>query len=179
MPDISALLNGATAFANSFIPLLLTGIAVVAGLVLIYKAIRGIYEKGSERSSGGPGQVGFGGLAFQLLIGGMCLRLGASMEDVSQLLFGTGIQDVSGVLAYAPLAAQAGIWRQVLEVCLLWVVMLGWAGAFRGLLLWNLAASGGASGGSSGDHFWRGTWHLIGGAAAVNMTGMIQSFLGN
>ncbi len=177
--DISALLAGSKAFAENLIPFLVGAAAVVAGLVVIFSAIRNVYQKGaSGRASASGNEIGYGGIALKLLVGGMLLRFAATLQDTSRLLFGTGIQSYEGVLAYAPLPAQAGMWRQVFEVVLLWVVMIGWIGAFRGLMLWNSAANGGGSGGSSGDLFWRGLWHLIGGAAAVNITGVISSFLG-
>ncbi len=178
--DISALLDGATAFAERLIPLVVGALAVLVGLVVIFSAIRNIFQKGADgRAMAGGTEVGYGGIALKLLVGGMLLRFSSTIEDTSNLLFGVGIQSYQGVLAYAPLPAQSGMWRQVFEVCLLWVVMIGWVGAFRGMLLWNGAANGGGSGGSSGDLFWRGLWHLIGGAAAVNMSGMIASFVGS
>lgn len=178
MPDISSTLKGFEGLANNFIPFLLTALSVTVGLFLVYSALKRVYAKADSRQGAmQSGNDGWGLIAGQLLIGGLLLRLGASMQDVSVLLFGSEIQDVRGVFAYAPLPAQAGLWRQVLEVCLLWVVMLGWAGAFRGLLLWNQGVAGGNSG-QGGDYYWRGTWHLLGGAAAVNLSGMLQSFFG-
>jgi hypothetical protein len=175
MPNVQSLLAGARAFAESFIPFLLTAFAVVAGLWIIYSAIRQIYKKGSERMSGGR-DVEWSGIAIKLLVGGLMLRLSGTVTDISIMLTGAGVQDVRGVLAYAPVTESAGLWGGVFEVCLLWVVMLGWAGAARGLFLWNKAADGGGAS-DGGDYFWRGFWHLIGGAAAVNLSGMIKAFL--
>lgn len=176
--NFDAVLNGARAFAESFIPVFLSAIAVLAGLVIIYSAIAALFRKGADGRSGAQ-EPGYGAIAVRLLVGGMLLRFAATVEDISILLTGAGIQDYRGVLAYSPLpAAGAGAWMQVFEVCLLWLVMIGWAGAFKGLLLWNKASNGGGSGGSAGDLFWQGTWHLIGGALAVNMAGAIKSFIG-
>jgi len=176
--NIQALLDGATNFAQAFIPFLVTAVAVIVGMFLIYSSILAIAVKGNTgRSMGGAQEVGWGSIALRLLIGGAMLRFGLTMQDLSMMLTGTNVQDYRGVLAYAPLPAQAGMWIQVLEVCLLWVVMIGWAAAFRGLLLWSKATNGGGGGGSAGDLFWQGTWHLIGGALAVNLTGAIQAFL--
>lgn len=174
--DISTTLAGFRGLAENLVPLLLTAVCVVAGLLLIFMGIRKVYRMGQ---GGGyqQQQVSWGAVAGQLLVGGMLLRLGATMEDVSQLLFGTGVQDIRGVMAYAPLPSEATFWKQVIEVCLLWVVMLGWVGAFQGLLLWNKGVSGGDSG-QGGDYYWRGFWHILGGAAAVNLTGALQSFFG-
>lgn len=176
MPDIGSVLAGSRALAEGFVPLLLTAICVLVGMVLIYMAIVRVYAM-SRPGSFNQREASWGAIAGQLLVGGLLLRLGATMQDFSQLLFGTDIQDIRGVMAYAPLPAQAGFWKQVLEVCLLWVVMLGWCGAFRGLLLWNKAVAGGDSS-NGGDYYWRGVWHIVGGAAAVNLTGLLQSFFG-
>lgn len=177
--NFDAVLNGAKAFADALIPLLATGFAVVAGLVIIYTAIAALFRKGAEGRSAGSQDPGYGSIAFRLLIGGAFLRFAATVEDISILLTGSGVQDYRGVLAYSPLpSAGAGAWMQVFEVCLLWLVMIGWAGAFKGLLLWNKASNGGGGGGGAGDLFWQGTWHLIGGALAVNIAGAIKSFIG-
>lgn len=178
--NFDAVLNGAKAFAEGFIPLLVTALAVVAGLVIIYTAIAALFRKGADRRSmQGANESGYGSIAFRLLIGGAFLRFGATVEDISLLITGEAVQDYRGVLAYSPLpSAGAGAWMQVFEVCLLWLVMIGWAGAFKGLLLWNKASNGGGGGGGAGDLFWQGTWHLIGGALAVNMAGAIKSFIG-
>jgi hypothetical protein len=175
--NADSILAGARAFAEAFIPFLLTALSVVAGFFVIYSAIAAIFRKGGDGRSSSP-DVGWGSIAVRLLVGGLLLRFGATVEDLSVLITGETVQDYRGVLAYSPIPASAGPWIQVFEVCLLWVVMLGWAGAFRGLLLFNKATNGGGGGGSAGDLFWQGTWHLIGGALAVNMAGAINSFIG-
>lgn len=174
--DLSSLLAASRAFVQNAVPLIVQGIAMFVGLALIYMALQRIY-RGQQPGTSEERSFTWGGVAAQLLIGGLVLRLGPTMSDMSQLLFGSDVQDIRGVMAYAPLPAQAGMWRQVLEVCLLWVVLLGWAGFFRGLLLWNKGVSG-ADSGNGGDYFWRGTWHLVGGAVAVNLTGAMQAFFG-
>jgi len=176
--DFEALLAGSRAFAENAINLLLPPLAVLIGLWVIYSAIRKLAEKGNPRQSMGGRDATWGGIGMQLLIGGLLLRFGATVEDISLLITGAEIQGYQGVMAYAPMPQGGGAWQQVIEVCLLWVVMIGWAGAFRGLMLWNKAADGGGGGGNGGDLFWQGTWHLIGGALAVNMTGAIRAFFG-
>lgn len=177
MPNVQALLTASRAFAESFIPFLVQSVAVLGGLYIIFSAVRAMFKKGSERMGGGR-DVEWSGIAIKLLVGGMLLRLSSTVTDVSYMLTGAGVQDVRGVLAYAPVAQSAGMWAGVFEVCLLWVVMLGWAGAARGLFLWNKAADGGGGASDGGDLFWRGFWHLVGGAAAVNLAGMIKAFIG-
>lgn len=175
--NFADVLQGAQAFANGFIPFLVTGLSVVAGLVVIYTSLSALFLKGGARSTGQ--EPSYGAIGFRLLIGGALLRFAATIEDISMMLTGAGVQDHRNVLAYSPLpSAGASAWMQVFEVCLLWLVMIGWAGAFKGLLLWNKSTSGGGSGGSSGDLLWQGFWHLLGGALAVNVAGAIKSFLG-
>jgi len=176
--NFETVLAGTKSFATSFIPFLLTAASVIAGLWLIFAAISALFKKSSD-SRGASQEMSYGGIAGRFLVGGLMLRFGATVEDLSVLITGAGIQDIGGVMAYAPMPQGAGPWQQVIEVCLLWVVMLGWAGAFRGLLLWNKAASGGGSGGSAGDLMWQGLWHLVGGALCVNMSGAIQAFVGS
>ena len=49
------------------------------------------------------------------------------------------------------------------------------AGVYRGILLWQSAASGSAPrAGAGGDPFWRGLWHIVFGSIAVAMGGWIQ-----
>lgn len=176
--NFDAFLKGSEAFANAVIPLLVTAVSVVAGLYFVYSALVSVFRKGAEGRQMSGQEPGWGGIAFRLLLGGALLRFGATVEDLSVLITGAGIQDYRGVLAYSPLPASAGPWKAVFEVCVLWIVMIGWVGAFKGLLLWGKASSGGGSGGGSGDLFWQGTWHLIGGALAVNLAGAIKSFIG-
>jgi hypothetical protein len=175
VPDISTTLAGFRSLAEGFVPLLLTGISLFLGLLFVFLALKKVWVMGEHRHGGA--QASWGAVAGQLLVGGMLLRMAASMQDVSQLLFGTGVQDIRGVMAYAPMAAQAGFWSTVMEVCLLWVVMLGWCGFLKGMLLANRAVTGGDHG-NTGDYYWQSFWHVIGGAAAVNLTGALQAFFG-
>lgn len=174
-------LVGVKAFASSFIPVIAGYASVLAGFVIIGSAISNFTKLGDGNYRGTESGVTWGSVGLRLLIGGMLLQLSTSMQGVSEMLFGLPIQDYRGVLAYANArsAGGPGPWAQVMEVALLWVVLLGWVAAFRGFLQWNTAASGGGgSGGSAGDYFWKGLWHIIGGGVAINLSGAISSFLG-
>ncbi len=170
------ILEASQAFARNFIPFLVTALSVMAGIYMIYSAVTEVYRK-TDRAAASQ-TAGWGSIGLRLLVGGMCLRFGSTMQEISVLLTGEEIQDYRGVLAYAPLPPEASAWSLVFETCLLWVVMIGWAGAFRGLLLWNKATNGGGSS-SGSDLFWQGTWHVLGGAAAINLTGMIKAYMGS
>lgn len=69
-----------------------------------------------------------------------------------------------------PAGAGGSFWTLLMNTCLVWVATIGCIGMFRGFLLWNKAGAGdSAMGQSSGDYFWRGLWHIIGGAIAINI----------
>lgn len=173
--DLQTFLNASLAMAKNFVPLVSGALGMLAGIYLVGKSAWSIVKMG-ERQSQGENNWGTAGL--QLLIGALLLQFGSTMQSVSQLLFGQGIQDYRGAMAYMPMpSGSAGFWRQVLEVCLIWVLMLGWIAAFRGFMQWSAAANG-AGGRNDGDFFWKGVWHIVGGAAAINLTGVIQAFLG-
>jgi hypothetical protein len=164
--------EGLRQFAAAMIPVIFTGASVLAGMIIIASSIRKMTRLGDQ--GGGADQPTWGGVGFGLLIGALLLQFSSTMNDVSDLLFGTKIQDVRGVLAYVDTAGgKIGPWKVVLEAVLMWVVFLGWISAFRGFLKWNQAANGQSQG---SDPFWAGLWHIIGGAAAINLGGIVNSF---
>lgn len=166
--------------AKVIVPFVVGALSVLLGLVLMYSAVRAMFRMGDRQGSSdaGAGPLTWGRVAGQLAIGAMLLRYAATMGDMSMLLFGEPIQSSASVLAYFPAVQGMGKWAEVLNVALLWVVTLGWIFGLRGLLLWNKAVAGGGSAGQNGDLMWGGTWHLIGGAAMVNLAGALKTFFG-
>lgn len=173
--DLETILSASRALAQNLTPLIVMSFSVVVGLWIIFSAITGLVDMASPRTASQA--PGFGGVAGKLLVGGLFLRMSGTVFDFSVLLFGAGVQDIRGVMAYAPLPQDAGFWKEVFEVCLLWVVLLGWVGIFKGFLLWNKAASGNSSG-QGGDFLMQGAWHVIGGVAAVSLTSALGAFFG-
>lgn len=164
--------------AKVLVPFLVGALAVMLGLWLMFSAVRAMYEMHNTRPDQGMGTLTWGRIAGQCVIGAMLMRYAATMQDLSMLMFGEPIQDSSAVMAYFPAAQGMGKWSGALQVALLWVVTMGWIFGIRGLLQWNKAISGGGSAGSNSDLMWAGTWHLVGGAAMVNLSAYIKSFLG-
>lgn len=166
--------NGLRQFAAAMMPVVFSGAAVLAGLIIIASGILKMARLGDDQRSNSGGEASWGSVGFNLLVGALLLQFSSTMNDVSDLLFGTPIQDVRGVLAYVDsTGGRIGPWRTVLEAVLMWVVFLGWISAFRGFLKWNQAANGQSQG---GDPFWQGLWHIIGGAAAINLGGIVNTF---
>lgn len=161
--------------AANFVPFISGALPMVVGLFMVYSGVRTLSLADDPRinhGEGGPWKKA----GLKVLVGALLLRFSSTMQEVSETLFGSRIQDPRGVLAYMNLPQSGGAWRMVLEVCLLWLVLIGWAAAFRGFLRWYASANGTAAGGE--DPFWSGLWHIIGGAACINGTGAIQAFLG-
>jgi hypothetical protein len=175
--DIQTFLQASQAFARNFVPVISGSLAALIGLYLVGSSVVTLIRMGDPQRSGADAT--WVGVGVKLLIGAMLLQFTATMQNVSQLIFGVSIQDYHGALAYAPIPQGSGgqLARQVFEICLVWFAMLGWIAALRGLFLWSTAANGN-SGGQGGDAFWKGVWHIVGAACAINVTGFIQSFLG-
>jgi hypothetical protein len=176
--DGATVLSGLGAFAKNIVPFIIGSLAVLAGLWLMFDAARAMYRMNERGAQSNGGTLTWGRVAGQALIGAMLLRYARTMQDISELLFGSPIQDASAVMAYFPAAQGLGKWAETMNVALLWVVALGWIFGLRGLLQWNKAVSGGGSGGQGGDLMWAGFWHLIGGAAMVNLAGAFKAFFG-
>lgn len=169
-------LAGFQAMAGNFIPLISGSAAKLYGLWLVAGAVIKMIKMGDTQSGERVTWFQVGGM---MMIGAFMLQFSSTMQDVSSLLFGSRIQDYHGALAYMPMPEQSSsYYKKVLEVCLLWLVMLGWAGAFRGFAAWAKAANG-AGNGQDGDQFWKGLWHIFGGAALINLTGAFQAFYGH
>lgn len=170
--DYQALLNNSRAFVDAAVPALKI-LAVLAGLILFAQCGKMMFN---QHDGAGRGEDRVASkVALKMLIGALLMQLSTTMEWTVDLMFGAKATSVSSVVAYEG-GGDGNFWNNVLQVCLLWVTLLGWVAAFRGLMAWNSASAGGYSGGNSGDLFWKGLWHLIGGALAVNIAGVVKMF---
>ncbi|MDF2461831.1 MAG: hypothetical protein K0Q43_66 [Ramlibacter sp.] len=176
--DGNSVVSGLGALARNLVPFIVGALAVLMGLALMFSAARAMYRLNGRGADPGIGTLSWGRVAGQAFIGAMLLQYARTMQDVSMLAFGSPIQDASAVMAYFPAAQGMGRWTEVMNVALLWVVTLGWIFGLRGLLQWNKAISGGGSAGQNGDLMWGGFWHLIGGAAMVNLAGALRALFG-
>lgn len=176
---MNSIVSAMQTLAANVVPPVLTAASVLAGMVLIMKALLAMTRAADNGGRGGPNDSGWGGIGASLLIGALLLQFSATMNDIVSLLFSAPPQNYRNALAYMPISGGgSNYWKTVLDVCLMWVVVLGWVAAFRGLLKWNAAANG-AQSSSGGDLFWQGLWHIVGGAMAINIGGLAGSLLGN
>jgi hypothetical protein len=165
LPDISGLISGFTSLADG-VSLFLLALAAVVGLAFYVHA--GIMM---VRASSGREQIEWSRIGGSLLIGTFLLQFARSVNNTTEVVTGAGVTAYSSAMSYIPIANQSSFWQSVLLACLAWVSAMGWAGCFRGLLLWKAATNGKSS---RGDEFWRGATHLIGGAGAINIAVLLQ-----
>lgn len=166
LPDISNLISGFTNLANGLATFLMV-LAAVVGLAFYVGA--GIMMM---RASSGREQTNWSHIGGSLFVGTLLMQFVRSVNNTTQVVTGSGITAYSSAMSYIPIANQSSFWQSVLLACLAWVSAMGWAGCFRGLLLWKAATNGKSS---RGDEFWRGATHLIGGAAAINIAVLLQN----
>jgi len=161
--DITAILNNLTSLGAA-VRAALSVVSVLAGLVLFASAGRSLVK--GQRGEEGPNLMAVG---VQLFIGAACIQIARSIEDTRVgLLAGAG-SEVRSMMAYAVPAAGNGVWSLLMSTCLVWIATIGAIAVFRGFLLWNKSGSGDSPGGSPGDFFWRGIWHIFGGAVCINI----------
>ena len=131
------------------------------------------YRMAFSRAPGGQG-YGSGGpispvaVAALLFLAGVFMELPAMVRSTAQTVLG-GTSDYRQALALVPqYSGGNAFWTLVLGVVVMWIVLIGAVAAYRGFLLWMEMANGGGGSGK-GDLFWRGLWHIVFGALAVNI----------
>jgi hypothetical protein len=141
-------------------------VAMLSGIVLAIMALNDLVKKGKTGGYGGN-EKGFGAIGFRLLMSSCLVTLANKLDMIISTNGST--EPIKQALAYAQgTAGGAGgggltfVWAAISA----WVVFLGTVGFFRGFLLFDEASQGGQN---SGDAFWRGLWHVIGGAICVNV----------
>lgn len=140
--------------------------AMLTGIVLAFGGLNDLVKKG-KAGAYASNEKSMGSIAGRLLLSS-CLVTLASKLDLIVATNGS-TEPIKQALAYAQGTASGGgsgglsfIWAAISA----WVVFLGTAGFMRGFLLFDKASQGGQD---SGDAFWRGLWHVVGGAICVNV----------
>ncbi len=166
--DTTAFLQNMKDFAEAFIPVV-SVIAFVSGVYLFGATILHVVNahRGQGPLSHPDGGVRVGPVLIRMGIAACLFSFGMYMSKTIETIFESQVS-YRTAMAYAPVAQMSGnaYWQLAWGVCVVWVVLIGVCGMFRGLLLWNSSTSENQG---SGDLFWRGLWHIVGGAAAVNI----------
>jgi len=166
--DTLAFLENLKSFAEAFIPVV-SVIAFMSGIYLLGSTILHVVNahRGQGPLSHPDGGVRISPFLIRLGIAACLFSFGMYMTKTIETIFDSQ-ESYRTAMAYAPVAQMSGnaYWQLAWGVCVVWVVLIGVCGMFRGLLLWNSSTTENQG---SGDLFWRGLWHIVGGAAAVNI----------
>lgn len=157
------------AFLQASLPLV-AAVSWVTGVGLVaYVGYRMAFSRapgGQGYGAGGP--ISVGTVAALLLLAGVFMELPAMVRSTAQTVLGS-TTDYRQALALVPqYSGGNAFWTLVLEVIVMWIVLIGAVASYRGVLLWMEMANGGGGSGK-GDLFWRGLWHIVFGALAVNI----------
>lgn len=140
--------------------------AMAVGIVLTLISLTEIVNKG--KSGGGYGQEkSWGAILGRLLIASCLVTLAQKLD--SFIATNGNVEPIKQALLYAQGTAGGGgagpmsfVWSAISA----WVIFIGTAGFFQGFMLFDKASQGQQD---SGDAFWRGCWHVLGGALCVNI----------
>lgn len=167
MVDLQALTDTLKTFAQEGTDFIYVA-ALVAGIALSLFALKDLIAKGQGQYDKGGQAKSWGAISLRLVLGSCLVTLASKLDLI--IATNGNTEPLRQALAYAQGSATGGggsttltlIWAAVST----WVVFLGTAGFMRGFLLFDKASQGGQD---SGDTFWRGLWHVIGGAICVNV----------
>jgi hypothetical protein len=163
--DINSMLTNMSAISQAFWPLL-AALGDVYGLILIGQAGKLLIDAGGPNSH--HESVPYGAIGTKALIAAFLLSFTQSVNLFSNDLMGGAGSNARSVLSYyAPTSSGGGVWALAINVCFIWVGVMGACAIFRGLHKWHSAGSGKSQ--STGDDFWAGLWHIVFGGIAVNM----------
>lgn len=165
--DVQRTLESSKEFATLVTPLI-TVIAFACGVFLLGSTFLQMANahRGQGALAHGDGGVKVGSVVMRCALSSCMMAFAFYGDNTILTLFGQKVSKDTA-LNYAPVAQMASPqWTLAWGVVISWIVLIGVVGMFRGLLLWNSATTETQG---SGDYFWRGLWHIVGGAAAVNI----------
>jgi hypothetical protein len=163
--DITTLTNSIKSFAQEGTAFIYVA-AMTTGVVFGLMALIDVAKKGD--SGGGYGQSkSWGSIIGRLIFASCLVTLGRKLEMIiatngSTEAIRTALSYASGTTGAAGSSTLAIVWAAISA----WAVFMGMIGFMRAFLLFDKASQGGQD---SGDTFWRGLWHLVGGALCVNI----------
>ncbi|OXR48013.1 hypothetical protein PuT2_14815 [Pusillimonas sp. T2] len=168
--DWQAFLNNTEQLAQDITVLVATLASIIVGLWMVASGMIKMVQFGQGLREGQPT---LGPILINFAVGALMLRLSMTADSVVQMLFGSSAQAPLTAMQYMPSEIKGSeTMQQAMAIGVYWVACIGWLAVFRGLILWNDLSKGQAS---SQDAGWRGLVHILGGAAAINIGGLVQS----
>lgn len=118
--------------------------------------------------------ITLGSVVLVLFLAGLLLSLPTTIEHNVQLFGGPGASYRSALALTPPPGASNWLLVALVQAIGTWVFLIAAVATYRGILLWVQLANGGSAGsGASGDLFWRGLWHIVFSALAINLVNLL------
>ncbi len=160
--DITSIIASANAIGSASMTLLVP-LSALLGVWLIGTGLKKLVADPYQR-----GEVDLQAVAVRILIGGVLVQFGTSMNWTRSLLGGAGGEVRSAVMLAVGGSASTSIVAQIFSASLLWVAAIGAYGMLKGFYMWGQAGGGESQAGGK-DLFWGGLWHILGGGLAINI----------
>lgn len=145
---------------------LMLGFCYLAGIIFI---IIGISRLLKTEQEGARGPLGFGTI-MMFVIGGILLSINKILAAAVNSVFQTGAQNNAALTYVEGLGESVGNANAVIGALMAFVAILGWISFIRGMFIMKDVAH--ASGQATSM---AGITHIIGGAIAVNLGGLIKA----
>lgn len=140
-------------------------VAVIMGIWLTAGALNWIVQKGRGQYANQGGSQSWFSILARLMLASCMITL-ARMMSIFENSNGS-VEGAREVFAY--LQDSAGgthAFNLIYSTLALWCVFIGTIGFLRGFVLFDKASRGEQG---SGDMFWRGIWHVVGGSLVVQI----------
>jgi hypothetical protein len=147
---------------------LINWFGILAGFVLIFIGITRLMKSAQEGAKG-PGGIG---TIMTFIAGGALISFSPMISVFMDSMFNTSVSQTYASLAYTAGMDGAAITRSntVIAAIMRFVLLLGLISIMRGIFIVR-----GVSEGNSQASMMAGMTHIVGGAAAVNLGGIIQA----
>lgn len=139
-------------------------VAAVLGVWFVGSGLIWVVQKGNSRYASQGGDKTWGQILMRFFWATCVITL-ARMMDFVQATNGS-VDGAREALAYFQASGSSPAFNAIYAALSLWCVFIGTIGFCRGFILFDKASQGSHD---SGDNFWRGLWHVVGGALTVQI----------
>lgn len=169
--DWSTILAGTQELAIAVLGFMGKGVSVILGVYFIGSGLHKMYAHAKGHRQGEPT---VGPVLINLAVGSLMIQFYKVVDMVIHTIFGESQTQPSAILQYMPQNLSSSVMlMNMVQAAALWVVMIGVVAICRGLILLNDLSNGHRAVQGAG---WKATWHIIFGAAAVNIAGVVKWF---
>lgn len=163
-------LSGSQDTVKALVGFVCSGIAVLIGVMFIASGVNKMIAHGRGERHGQPT---VGPVVGNFFFGALLLQLSWTIGVLSVSLFTVPLENPNNAMAYMPdPVTQNQTLHNAVNAAVLWIYFIGFIAVIRGFVQWNALANGERGQGND----WRGLWHILFGAAAINITALVRMF---